>query len=252
MLNIHQYALYLHVAVGSCALIIFWIPIFTRKGNLDHKRFGRYFAYAMYAVSLSGISMASLDLLFPLKLHAPQESLTALEANQVASEVRNFALFLLSLSILVLCSTRQGWLVIKYRTERTVLRAPIHLILCGSLLIVGLTLLANGLLTGSVLHIIFSVLQIATAVGYLRYNFKQEIKPKEWWIQHLSGMISSGIGAYTAFFVFGGRRILDGIFGELYSDFSLLLWVAPGVIGGIAIQFLSQKYKQRFLWAKEG
>jgi hypothetical protein len=252
MPSIHQYALYLHVAVGSCALIIFWIPIFTRKGNLDHKRFGRYFACAMYTVSLSGISMASLDLLFPLKLHTPQENLTALEASQVASEVRNFALFLLSLSILVLCSTRQGWLAIKYKTERGILRAPLHLIVCSSLLIVGLTLLANGIRTGSVLYIIFSMLQIATAVGYLRYNFKRQLKPKEWWIQHLSGMISAGIGAYTAFFVFGGKRILEGLFGELYSDFSLLLWVAPGVIGGIAIQFLSQKYKQRFLWATQG
>jgi uncharacterized membrane protein len=66
MLSIHQFALYLHIAIGSCALILFWIPVVTRKGNLDHKRFGRYFAYAMYTVSFSGIPMASTDLAFPI------------------------------------------------------------------------------------------------------------------------------------------------------------------------------------------
>lgn len=126
MLFIHQYALYLHIAIGSCALIAFWIPVFTHKGNLDHKRFGRYFAYAMYAVSLSGITMASLDLLFPLATHAAGASLSAEQAARAVTEIRGFALFLLSLSILVLNSNRQGWLTIKHKADRSALRAPVH------------------------------------------------------------------------------------------------------------------------------
>lgn len=246
MLSIHQFALYLHIAIGSCALILFWIPVVTRKGNLDHKRFGRYFAYAMYTVSLSGILMASTDLLFPIAMHASGISLTIEEAAAFSNEVRDFALFLLSLSFLVLTSTRQGWLTILHKSDREALRSPIHTGLCVSLVAVGLALLANGLRTGSAVFIIFSILQIVTGISNLRYNFKKELKPKEWWLQHLNGLFGAGIGAYTAFFVFGGRRILDSVFGDLYTDYSIVLWVAPGVIGGIAIGVVSRHYKQKF------
>ncbi len=246
MVYLHQFALYTHIAVGSCALILFWIPVFTRKGNLDHKKFGRFFANAMYIVSLSGILMASSDLLFPVALHAPGASLTPSESAAFAEEVRNFALFLLSLSVLVLSSTRQGWLTILHKENREPLRTPIHIVLCSSLAIAGVALLANGLRTGSVLFIVFSVLQIVTSLNFLHYNFKQRLMPKEWWIQHLSGLFGAGIGAYTAFFVFGGRRLMDEIFGELYTNYSIILWVAPGVIGGIAITLVSRHYKLRF------
>ena len=67
---IHQSALYLHVLVGAFALLLFWVPVFTRKGSLDHRRFGRVFARAMYVISLSGITMSGMDLLFPAIAHA--------------------------------------------------------------------------------------------------------------------------------------------------------------------------------------
>ena len=246
MLFIHQYALYLHIAIGSCALIAFWIPVFTHKGNLDHKRFGRYFAYAMYAVSLSGITMASLDLLFPLATHAAGASLSAEQAARAVTEIRGFALFLLSLSILVLNSTRQGWLTIKHKADRSALRAPVHTALCTSLIVVGIALFINGLASGSALFIIFAILQVVSGVNCLRYNFKQELGPKEWWIQHLGGFIGSGIGAYTAFLIFGGRHLFESIFGDSFSDISLVLWITPGVVGGLAITYLSRRYRRRF------
>ena len=246
---IHQYALYLHIAIGSCALIVFWIPVFTRKGNLDHKRFGRYFAYAMYAVSLSGISMASLDLLFPLAMHTSETLKDAAQSANDATRIRTSALFLLSLSILVLNSTRQGWLSIVNKADRSALRSPVHTVLCASLIVVGLVLFISGVLNGSALFVIFAIFQMVSGVSALRYNFKRELKPKEWWIQHFGGFIGSGIGAYTAFLVFGGRRLFDSVFGDAFSDYSLILWVAPGVIGGLSITYLSRRYQQRFNWA---
>ena len=68
---VHENVIRLHVAFGSCGLLLFWIPVVTRKGNLNHKKFGRYFAVVMYAVGFSGITVTTLDLLFPLAMHAP-------------------------------------------------------------------------------------------------------------------------------------------------------------------------------------
>lgn len=220
--------------------------MFTRKGNLDHKRFGRYFAYAMYAVSLSGIIMASLDLLFPLATHAAGISLSADQAARAVTEIRGSALFLLSLSILVLNSTRQGWLAIKYKADRSALRTPVHTGLCISLVVVGIALFINGIASGSTLFAIFAILQVVSGTNCLYYNFKAKLGPKEWWIQHLGGFIGAGIGAYTAFLVFGGRRLFESIFGDAFSDISIVLWVTPGVIGGAAIAYLSRHYRLRF------
>lgn len=246
LLQLHQTALYLHIAVGSCALILFWIPVFTRKGNLDHKRFGRYFAAAMYIVSLSGITMTSLDLLFPIAMHAPGLNLSAEAVVDATLQVRTFALFLLSLSILVLTSTRHGWLVILHKEDRAALRTPAHIALCSSLVAVGLALFITGLNTGNVIFTIFAVLQMVAGINNLRYVFRKELRPKEWWIQHLNGLIGSGIGAYTAFTVFGGRRLFEGIFSDSFSDMAIILWVAPGLIGGIAVAVLSRHYQQKF------
>ena len=157
MLSVHQVALYIHIIIGACALFLFWVPVFARKGNMDHKRFGRYFA-----------------------------------------------------------------------------------------LIVGLILLAVGVRAGNILFIVFGILQGVTATGNLRYIFRRELRPKEWWLQHLSGLIGSGIGAYTAFTVFGGRRLFEEIFSSNFESLSVYLWIMPGVVGGLAITLLSRHYKQRF------
>ena len=246
MLIIHQLALYLHIFVGVFALLLFWVPVFTRKGNRDHKRFGRYFSYAMYTIACSGLVMSSLDLMFPLVMHAGELSLEGLEAENAMTEIRSFGLFLFSLSVLVLTSTRHGWLTILYREDREPLRHPLHLALNGVLILVGVVLASTGLYVGSILFMIFGVLQIVTGLGNLRYIFRKELRPKEWWIQHLGGLIGSGIGAYTAFAVFGGRRFFLEIFTSNFESFSVFLWIAPGVIGSIAITLLSRHYRNKF------
>lgn len=246
MLALHQSALYLHIAVGSCALLLFWVPVFTRKGNLDHKRFGRYFSYAMYTVSFSGIVMSSMDLMFPLATHAANLDLTPAEAVDAKRQVREFGLFLFSLSILVLTSTRHGWFTILHKEDRSALRHPIHLALNGGLVSIGAILFAVGISTGTILFMIFGVLQIAGGINNLRYIFRKELRPKEWWIQHLNGLIGSGIGAYTAFTVFGGRRFFEEIFSSNFESMAIFLWVAPGIIGTIAISYLSRHYQNRF------
>ena len=246
MILIHQMAFYLHVGFGTCALFLFWVPVFTRKGNVGHKRFGRIFTSAMYVVSISGATMASLDLLSPLTVHAATLIPGTPEAVQAASQVRGTAMFLLSLSILVLTSTRQGWLAILHKANRQPLRHPLHLGLCGLLVLAGFSLFITGLLSNSVLFMVFAVLQIVSGINCLRYNLKKELQPKEWWIEHLNGLIGSGIGAYTAFFVFGGSRLLSGLFDNAFNDASMILWIAPGVIGSIAIVVLSRRYRARF------
>lgn len=246
MYMIHQIALYVHIAIGACALILFWIPVFARKGNLDHKRFGRYFAMAMYTVSCSGIVMSILDLIWPILTHTSGVVPEGTDVAQFKTSVRAAAIFLLSLSVLVLVSARQGWLAIQYGADRTMLRKPGHLLLCVSLVTVGLILLLTGLMLDILLFVIFATLEIVAGSKNIHYIFKSELKPGEWWKEHFSGLIGAGIGAYTAFLVFGGSRLFSSLFGDVFEQVSIILWVTPGVIGAIAIMVLSRRYDAKF------
>lgn len=245
--TLHQLAFYLHISIGALSLIVFWIPMFTKKGSLDHKRFGRYFAMAMYAVSISGLLMSSMDLLLPFAGHLPPQIDQGEAARTaVAAAIRERAVFLFSLSILVLTTTRHGWLVILHRDNRQVLRTPLHVGLCVSLALAGAVLFVQGARGGELLFMGFAALEMFVGVGALRYAFKQTLAPKEWWIEHLGSLIGSGIGAYTAFFVFGGSRLLAQFLQGGFESWSLVFWFAPGVIGGIAIGVLSGQYRRKF------
>jgi len=246
MLYLHQTALYLHIAVGSCALILFWVPMFTRKGNFNHKRFGRFFAYGMYTVAFSGLCMSSMDLLFPLEMHATGVEFSPEQAASAIRQIREFGLFLFSLSVLVFVSTRHGWLAILHRDGRSILRRPLHVGINALLIGVGLLLLVIGINTGTLLFIVFGILQMVSGSNNLRYIFRAELRPKEWWIEHLNSLIGSGIGAYTAFTVFGGRTLFENLFASNFESLSIFLWITPGIVGTIAISYLSRHYRNKF------
>ena len=148
--------------------------------------------------------------------------------------------------MLVLATTRHGWLVINHRDRRDVLRAPVHQSLLTALLVVGAALLVTGIPRGELLLIVFGLFECSLAVSMLHYSYKKELAPREWWMEHLGGLIGSGIGAYTACFVFGGTRLLESLFGTTYADAEVVLWIAPGVIGGVAIGLLTRRYRRRF------
>lgn len=59
---LHLSAFYFHVALGSIALILFWIPIATKKGAKQHIKFGQWYSCCMYAISLLGMFMTLLFL----------------------------------------------------------------------------------------------------------------------------------------------------------------------------------------------
>lgn len=235
MFLIHQSALYLHIIGGIMALMLFWIPVFARKGSTIHKRIGRYFARLMYMVGISGIILSAMDLLMPTQLHPD---------NAVAI-VRNRAIFLLSLSLLVLTTTRHGWLTITYKDNREPLRHPLQLLLVGLLLASGIGLLTLGLTAGNTIYIVFGALEVVLSAELLRYTFKKVTRPREWWTEHLGGLIASGIGAYTAFAVVGAASLMGPLFGQ-WPWLPVLVWVGPGVIGGVAITIVSRHYRRKF------
>jgi hypothetical protein len=230
----------LHITVGAFALVLFWLPALLKKGSANHSRFGRYYVYAMYAVAVTGCTMASLGLIDPSAFIANPSQEPALLAGQVAARSSSW-IFLLYLSLLTFTSVRHGVLVLRHKAQRQQLKSPMHLLLMLTLTVAGPMLAMRGYGQGQILPIIFGMLGMAVGGGFLHYSFKASLSKMEWWIEHLGAMIGSGIACYTAFFAFGGSRLFTH-----YGSLQLMSWILPGIIGTFFIRYLSKQYQRKF------
>lgn len=240
MQTIHSVLFVLHILFGSMALILFWIPMVSKKGSLDHQRFGKYYANTMYVVAATGALMALLVIALPLQIKG---HLYKDENPEVFIEnIRRFWLFLLYLSLLTYASVLQGMQSLTHKTNTKVMRTKINVVTQATQFFAGIALLVMGVAHSHTLYIVFGMLGTATGLQTLRYLYAKQLQNKQWLVEHLSNMISSGIGAYTAFIAFGGRQIFADI-----GQWQYLFWIAPGVIGGIAIGIYAQQYKSQMV-----
>ncbi len=241
--GIHQFLFYLHVTCGAVGLVVFWLPMLSKKGSPFHKSFGKAFSYGMFAVSISGVIMSMMVLIDPIAIRAPDTELDGQALQQLVERARRTSAFLLMLSLLVFANVKHSLLVLNAKQDRQILKSYSHLASILLLLVTGIVIGYFGFSSGNTLFIIFSILCIVSSSNLFFYIFKKSIKKREWLIEHLGNIIGAGIGAYTAFFAFGGRRFLAEIFtGQL----QVVPWILPGVVGGIAIAYLSKRYRVQY------
>jgi hypothetical protein len=235
MTYIHSSLFFLHILFGTCALILFWVPLASKKGQLNHRRFGKAYKNVMYMVAGTGALMAIMVLAMPLVIK--HEYANAENAAVMAERLRHFWLFLLYLALLSFLSTRHGDAVLKAKDDRSQLRTTAYVLPIIALGLGGIGLIALGSMRDATLHLIFGILGTLLSVGMLRYIFRKEVAKRTYYIEHIGSMIGSGIGAYTAFLSFGGRHLFEGI-----GNYQLVFWIAPGVLGSILSFYLSAKY----------
>ena len=243
MTAFYQILTYFHVATGAIALVVFWMPIVVRKGSALHVRTGRWFARAMYAVSLSAMMMSAMLLLVPGLAHPPAAGLSPEEMASYVRQYRVGGLFLMLLSVLVFASVRQGLLALAARRDPARIRSTGHRALIVTLGALGLASAVTGIRFESILLIVFGLFSIYASVNMMRVTFRAHLSPHEWVIEHFGGIMGAGIGAYTAFFVFGGRTLLGSL---LDGNWILVPWLAPTVIGITAISWLTRRHRARF------
>lgn len=239
MLHLHQFLLIAHIVAGSIALLLFWAPMLAKKGSPLHRKSGRYYAYLLYGVSLSGVLMSAMVLVAPLYFKAKYLTPGA-DPAVVAANVRLMASFLGLLSLLSWVSIRQAMLVLQLPKNAGVLKAPLHLLAVGLLLVAGFYVFWLGVTKQQTLLIVFSVVAVLNAIGALRFIVKTAPGRMDILRQHISNMLGSAIAIYTAFSAFGGRGLL-----ELSATGQLISWLAPSVVGIAFILWYNRMYKDK-------
>lgn len=243
MSTIHSTLLYLHILLGAICLLLFWLPVISKKGSKIHNTSGRLYYQMMLFIAASGAVMSTLVLIDPIAVYTSSNPLPANKVAQFAHERRHFSAFLLLLSVLTWVTIRHAYAVLKAKAALNQLKSwqlqlPVLLLFVGSVY-----MLWSGWRSGTVLFMIFSVVGLVTAVSIWRYTRQKALAQRQWIIEHFSSMIASGIALYTAFFAAGGRRMLAGV---LTGHWQIVSWVVAPTLGVLAIVMFKKHFERKF------
>lgn len=237
MAYIGESARFVHVLFGAIGLMAFWIPIFAKKGAVNHVRYGKIFVWSAYVV----LGFAAIALL---------ARITDLAARGVgpADEPALFAfiVFLGYLTFVTFVIVRHGVAVLRHKGNPAALRTSLNMVLAYGALIASLGIVLYALLISppnKILLFALSPIGFGTGMGNLRYMNSAAPSRRGWMYEHLGAMLGAGIAFHTAFAVFGSTRLFDiGLSGWV----AVIPWIAPAVIGIPAITLWTRHYRRKF------
>ena len=241
MASLFQSLRWVHIAAGSVALILFWIPAIARKGGRTHIRAGWVYVVCMSVVVVTAFALSGLVFSDPIAIRGITRPFTPAELSDFLRRQRVFATFLAYLAGVTLASGWQGIWAAETKREPRTMRTPFSLALNVAIILGGLTVLILGINYRNGPLISLSPLGPFIGGANLRYLLRGPQTPMHWWYEHLGSMVATGIAAYTAFLVFGGSRLFPLL---ARSQMRTVFWVLPTLIGVPAI-FATVAYYQR-------
>jgi len=214
----------IHVIAGFTSLLLFWIPVFTKKGGINHVRLGKIYIWLMWIVVVTAAMLSVKNIYMGhMQMAAFLGFLTFLTANPLWKGI-------------AILNYKKG---LSAAFQRTHLLFEILVFIAGGLLLsYGIYLQAKG---AGVLMIIFGLLGVSNLGGVIKM-IKNPPQKMDWFMEHVKDMIITGIAAYTAFFAFGGRTYL----GEIFTGYWMIIpWVAPTFLGVIGMKYWEKNYEKR-------
>lgn len=208
--------LVIHIAGGTIALISGLVAMLTLKGSKVHRLSGKIYFWAMTAVFIGALFTA---------IGHHKDFLLMVAFFSYYMTVRGYR-------ILSLKKLHQGqkavpldWLILS-----------ISSLFLLALIIWGSWGLLNGVNMG-IVAIAFGTLGMTFLISDVRSFIRPPMEKMHWWYGHISSMGGSYISAVTAFVVVNIQL----------PQFQWVLWILPGVIGGIMIGRTIRKYKMKFV-----
>lgn len=232
---------FVHVAFGAIGLIAFWVPIFAKKGAVNHVRFGKVFVWSAYVV-LGAAALALLIRTYGLLAEgtgpADQPMLFA------------FMVFLGYLTFVTFVIVRYGMQVLRHKGNPAELRTGLTITLAWASVAASVGIILYAILLSppnKILLFALSPIGIGSGVGQLRYiggPISGDGQSRRAWLyEHLGAMLAAGIAFHTAFAVFGSTRLFDiGLTGWI----AIIPWIAPTIIGIPAITLWTRHYQRKY------
>jgi hypothetical protein len=227
----------IHITAGSVGLLSFWVPVVSRKGGRDHRRWGRVFTWCMLVTGCAAIGISFCTLVAPLETH-PQLS--------DAAWIRGiFGWMMLGLAILTINLAWYGWLCVLNRNDHRRNLEWRNLLLQYLLIAASANCAWQGLRIGQPLMFGMPAIGFATAFTNLYFLYKPRRGPNDWLLEHIKALVGAGISVYTAFFAFGAVRTIPAL--ALHPA----LWAIPLTVG-LALILYHQRNVRRSTSARRG
>jgi len=243
MFELFQGLRWTHIAFGSIALLVFWIPLAAGKGGRLHVRVGWAYVVCMSVVVGTALVMSGLAFTFPLRVRHFAHPLSAEETARFIRTSRDFGFFLAYLAGLTLAAGWQGIGVLRTRRNPKSLRNPFTFGVNIIVMLAALGSLVLGIVERNSVLIGMSSVGFVVGGGNLAYLLREPRTKMHWWYEHLSSMITTAIAGYTAFLVFGGARLFPTL---ARTQLYVVMWLLPTAIGVPAIILTVGYYKRKF------
>jgi len=217
-----QILLIIHICAGFTSIILFWVPIISKKGSRSHIKSGKLYVYAMWVVTITAALLCIKNVII----------------GRVAS-----AIFLGFISLITAKPLWHGISILNKTADHERLRKVKTLLngLIVSWAIFMLWYAQSEPEKGHVLMYIFSILGFTALPELIRGLKKLPLRRNKIQI-HAVEMTSTAIAAYTAFFAFGGREFFGSL---LTGNLMIIPWVLPGVLGTFANIYFAKKYSSK-------
>jgi hypothetical protein len=231
-----EHLVMVHIVVGAFGLAAFWVPVFARKGGVNHRRWGLWFAWAMLINGVLAAGMAACTLIDPLPTHPKMTD---------AALVRGvFGWMMLYLGVLTASLAWHSLMVVRNKREHARDKAALHVAVQLATVLTALTCLVIGVRLGQPIMIAMPFIGFASAATNLWYMFKPAPQPGDYVIEHFKAGVGAGISVYTAFLAFGAVRYAP------QHALNPIAWSIPCIIGLSIIFWHAHKrrYFERFMW----
>ena len=213
--------LYLHVFAGFTALTTGLVPMFSKKGSRTHTTWGKVFYWAMFVVALTALIrfQMKLNLIFLAGIAVFSFYNTFTGVRLVHRKDNPKPKFIDWFGAILMVISSMGMLYFSYLAYR------------------------NNNVFYTTLFVIFGLFMLLLSLEDLRvFAGKKQIdndvplQTRYWFQNHISRMGGAYIATVTAFLVVNNPPQIPG----------LVVWIAPGVIGGFIIGRTRKFYMDKF------
>jgi hypothetical protein len=200
-----------HVFVVGGGLLLFWVPLLSRKGSSLHRGAGRLYAAFMCVAGASGAWLAANYLLRPGK--------------------RIDGLFLLYALYVFFLIGRCAWRALDAKAGPQALRTPLDLGLDGFAVAAGVAAFVLGLWARDEYLAAAGPFGALVGARHLRAVHRSTWPEGQWLREHLAGMIATGALGYSALIFFELSRYFPAWLG---TSGRVAVWLTPSAAGAAA------------------
>ena len=216
--RLFQIVLAVHIAAGAVSLLVFSVPLVTKKGGRTHRRVGWIYVAAAATVAVTGLLSCIPLVSSPHRWRA--------------------GIFLAYVSLLAGASAQFGVRALRRKGRTGASRSAIDLVPPLLLVAGGLALATFGIHRSMLLYVLFAALGVLIGVAQLRFWLTPPAHERAWFLAHMTGMGTSCITTVTAFIVVNARR-----FGM--RTFDVPLWVGPIAVLALGLTLWRRYYARR-------